>query len=293
MAGVPPLNLPEVPPAITDVGDTLDIVGKRLDLRTLLQGDLAWLGDRRTWLDDTDPEHDGDRRLIEQFLKDLERRTLTNVDVDIGDIRGGTLLHVACRLGNQNAAAKLIEGGADVNKKDLQGRTPLFMASVEDNVYRTSLTELLIDCGADVNETDNYGRTPLNYLCETTFLVPNGHDGSPDKKILAMLINPATINRADISGKTPLLNAVENNYTNTVEFLMGCGADTSRPAPGLLTPLEIAVSKGHGMVAEVLRTSQHGGDAYAKRRLPRRVQQPVHEDTGGEREDDDDDDMLF
>ncbi len=58
----------------------------------------------------------------------------------------------------------LIAKGADPNKTDCQGRTPLHYA-VDRKANRESL-ELLIEAGADVNKADNEGKTPLHYAAE-------------------------------------------------------------------------------------------------------------------------------
>jgi hypothetical protein len=48
-------------------------------------------------------------------------------------IEKGSLLHLAAILGNKNMAIKLIEAGAEINKQDLQGKTPLDFLFKNDN----------------------------------------------------------------------------------------------------------------------------------------------------------------
>ena len=72
-------------------------------------------------------------------------------------IQGETPLHRAAYDGESEAAALLIDQGADVNAKtESDGYTPLHLATVNTN---PEVAALLLDHGADVN----YGRTPLHY----------------------------------------------------------------------------------------------------------------------------------
>jgi hypothetical protein len=57
----------------------------------------------------------------------------------------------AAEQGDIKAAKQYLDGGADVNAKDGNGRTPLF------NVYTKEIVELLIAEGADVNAKDGIG----------------------------------------------------------------------------------------------------------------------------------------
>ncbi len=52
----------------------------------------------------------------------------------------------------------LIAAGADVNRADKVGETPLNNAAYYG---RTECVKLLIDAGADVNKADKFGETPL------------------------------------------------------------------------------------------------------------------------------------
>jgi ankyrin repeat protein len=73
---------------------------------------------------------------------------------------GWTPLHWAARKGDMDEVRRLA-AGADLETKDVQGRTPLQIAvkAGQGQVVRT-----LIDAGADVNTADTWGITPLRRI---------------------------------------------------------------------------------------------------------------------------------
>ena len=78
-------------------------------------------------------------------------------DVNARTSDGKTPLHTAALQGSHEVAKLLIAGGADVNAKGGSGMTPLHMAS------RGEVAKLLIAKGADVNAKYYGGKTPLHW----------------------------------------------------------------------------------------------------------------------------------
>jgi ankyrin repeat protein len=89
-----------------------------------------------------------------------------------------TALLLAAREGCALCAEYLVEGGADLNKVDPNGITPLLMATLN---ARWDVAKVLIEAGADVNRWDTWGRAPL-YSTVDYNTVPRG--GRPDRPAL-------------------------------------------------------------------------------------------------------------
>lgn len=71
--------------------------------------------------------------------------------------RTRTPLHWAAQHGHVEVVRTLIDNGADVNAKDVFGRTPLHLAVSHPNVIA-----LLLDAGASVDARDSLSNTPLH-----------------------------------------------------------------------------------------------------------------------------------
>mgnify|MGYP001597423749 CR=1 FL=1 len=116
-------------------------------------------------------------------------------------------------LGNTiHLAQLLIESGADIDTKDVDGLTPLFYAV---NSSRSDVGKLLIEKGADVNAVSNSnGWTPLKWaVC----------DGYLD--IVRLLIEKGVdVNTKDNFGKTPLSWAKWGDQSDIAKFLIEKGA---------------------------------------------------------------------
>jgi hypothetical protein len=88
-----------------------------------------------------------------------------------------TRMNLYIDLGYYNLIKLLISDGADINKDDADGRTPLEHATKTNNV---DAIKFLISNGADVNKANSYGRTPLDYAIKKNnvdmikFLISNG-----------------------------------------------------------------------------------------------------------------------
>ena len=115
---------------------------------------------------------------------------VSNVNFVYNDT-GETALHKSCMNGLVKVVIALIDKGATVDAKDINGMTPLHWTCQVDNA---EMVEFLISMGADVNACNNYGRTPLHFACQYRRM----------NVAVSLVDRGADINAMDIHQKTPL-----------------------------------------------------------------------------------------
>lgn len=76
------------------------------------------------------------------------------------DVKAPPAIMPASELGNVEQVRQLLELGADVNARFLEGFTPLHAAAASG---QTNVVDLLLAKGANVNAQDESGNTPLHY----------------------------------------------------------------------------------------------------------------------------------
>jgi len=120
-------------------------------------------------------------------------------------------LHLALYRKDAAEARRLIECGADVNRRTSYGTAPLDRAA---NAGFKDIAELLIAKGADVNAEDNWNWTALHTAAER---------GDEDM-VAFLLANGADTHAKDGSGRTPLWYAEKRGQAEIVELLRKHGA---------------------------------------------------------------------
>ncbi len=152
-----------------------------------------------------------------RFLEALNTRNIDYIsenanqsNVNQKDDFGRTALHHAASSDWSDALNILIERGADVNARDVDGITPLHMASGINCISE------LIKKGGNVNAQDRVGRTPLHIWA--------GNRVEPAEIIFTLVKNGANPNSRDYQDATPLHYAVEADNTKGIDALIACGA---------------------------------------------------------------------
>jgi ankyrin repeat protein len=146
---------------------------------------------------------------------------------------GNSLLHESVRRGKSTLTEILIKAGADVNKRNNDGDTPLSLDSSDTGTKKC--IELLILNGADIDNENIYGHTALTYsiyknrfnLAE--FLIKLGANTN---KISGLK------NRGKGIEMTPLFYALETQNFEVIELLLKNGADANMTCRRI-TPLEV------------------------------------------------------
>lgn len=194
--------------------------------------------------------------------------------------RGRTPLIEAVLKNDEEAAAKLVQAGADVNGTDADHTSALRIAVV---MGRTEMVQYLLDHGAKPDVPDEEATTALMDACAmgrskiATALVAAGanpnavsSDGStalfnavahivlrPNwqsrrEMIEFLLDKKAQVNIADWQGVTPLIAAARTADAELVNMLLAAGADIEATDQVGRTPLLEAIDKDNVEVVKLL-----------------------------------------
>ncbi|RDW85418.1 hypothetical protein BP5796_03743 [Coleophoma crateriformis] len=153
-------------------------------------------------------------------------------------------LILATKSNHSEIVDMLIQSGADIEAKDMDGQTSLHIASGSAN---NRVVEVLLRNGANIEAKEpGQSRTPLHCAAEYG-----------NAAVVSLLISKGAI--VDVpeykSGKTALHLASENGHDAVVDLLIRTGADVSAkqyPKIEGKTPLHVAAQNGHVPVLELL-----------------------------------------
>ena len=202
--------------------------------------------------------------------------------VDVRDIDGRTLLHVAARYGYDGIAELLLAAHADVSSVDGAGRTALDEALL---FAQTSVVPVLLRHGADprrVRSAD--GRGPLHEACIkgsaalVEMLVNAGADpASPDNSGQTPLdlalayknrgaiaaLEHLALERADCqaTADSAMQSATLRGHTELARLLLAGGFNITRRAPGGTTFLHLAALKAQKKIVALFL--EHGAEVNA------------------------------
>ena len=164
---------------------------------------------------------------------------------DVNARRGDDLntpLHLAAYYGHVEVAQMLLKSGAEVNSRNLDGRTPLHLvpapsyARGEGN-QRPSLISLLVEYGAEVDSRDANGATALHYISLMEDL----------EVAWVLLDHGADVNAKDNWHRTPLhqvsgtaWDSSDEDRFSVAQLFVECGADLNAQDKDHRTPLHSA-----------------------------------------------------
>jgi ankyrin repeat protein len=166
----------------------------------------------------------------------------------------------AARAGDTAAIQKLIAGGADVNKPDVDGTTAIIYAAHDGNA---ALVAALIKAGADVRHANDYGASAMMEAAT----VGNG-------PILEDLLKAgADPDSANPEGQTALMAAARSGRIEAAKVLLKHGAHVNlKESWGGQSALMWAASQSQAEMVKLL--IDHGADVNAQgkiRQWPRKV----------------------
>ncbi len=147
-------------------------------------------------------------------------------NVNMKDDSGDGPLHLAIRLGNNEAIDTLLEAKADVNVTgrygEVKNQSPLYAALL---VPDAKLFKRLLELGADPNIADSEGAFPLSEACIK--------EGADVETVRLLLEHKADPNKRESNGATSLVYAAQNRGIDSamrvaiLKLLLEKGSDKS------------------------------------------------------------------
>lgn len=197
-------------------------------------------------------------------LQWVDRYLRAEVPVDLEDYSEGSALLLATRLGHHQVVGRLLEGGADIHRRNSDGYGALHLAA--SGGHQAVMAQLLAaGLGMD-GGTPEYGTTPLimatinGQATAANWLVGQG----------------AAIDQADSRGKTALAWAVDQRQVTMVEALLQLGANPDRANERGETPLMTAIDLDQPELVDLLlaagsdvKLADQAGDSALKRAYQR------------------------
>ncbi|MCJ1357914.1 MAG: Ankyrin-2 [Icmadophila ericetorum] len=199
--------------------------------------------------------------------KDLQHRiSKTSLGFDFMFRSGDRLIHVAVRLQDRSLLKALLDFGADLDGKTLQGKSALHIAAEIGNLL---VCGLLLKRKIQVNASTSDGYTALHLAVRASKVL-----------ICAELLKyRASVSSKTKSGITALHIAVETGDEWSCNALIGRGARINEVTNEGLTALHKAIATGNPEICSLLlvnganaRMQAHGVesfDEYAKRQYER------------------------
>ena len=142
---------------------------------------------------------------------------LKDVDLNHSGNNGRTALHVALQGGGHaDVMQLLVDAGADIEAKDIQGATPLHFACMGGEL---DIVQKLLKAGADVCVVDDASTTCLMFAAVQV--------SRCTKAVVGYLagLQEVDVNQRDWRGLTALSLARQNQYTDVVHVLLEHGAE--------------------------------------------------------------------
>ncbi|XP_060182090.1 protein VAPYRIN-LIKE-like [Lycium barbarum] len=142
-----------------------------------------------------------------------------------------SLLKSAAKNGNSHFISALVEAGADVNRRDSDGKSAMSLAVKSGSI---DSVQVLIESGYTIdNSADRF------------LHVASAMDRVDLMEILCLGYADIDLNSIDFQGRTPLHIASIHGHVEVIQFLVSVGSDTDMLDSQGWTPLHFAAHQGH------------------------------------------------
>ncbi len=173
--------------------------------------------------------------------------TVETLNIDTNTGSGETAYHnwgiydlvQACKAGFVNVVISKLEGGAQVNQAESDGRTPLIVACREGHL---DVVRVLLKFGAQVDMPDQEGVTGIWFASQ------NGYNDI----VRLLLQNGATVNIPRYTGRTALIQACQEGHLAVVRVLLESAAEVGAADLEGVSSLWIASQQGHTDIVQAL-----------------------------------------
>ncbi len=128
-----------------------------------------------------------------------------------------TSLLSAASFGHEQIVQLLVEQGAQVDSKDIQGRTPLFLAATNGH---EAVVRLLLEQGTNTELKDPSYKTTLSLA------LINAAQHGFESVVRLLLEHGADVDKKDSTNRTPLTTAAMNGHGATVRLLLKYNAQS-------------------------------------------------------------------
>uniref|UniRef100_A0A1J3GDJ5 Potassium channel n=1 Tax=Noccaea caerulescens TaxID=107243 RepID=A0A1J3GDJ5_NOCCA len=196
------------------------------------------------------------RKILDNLMEGKEsnervKKLESDIMIHIGKQEAELALRVnsAAFQGDIYHLKSLIRAGADPNKTDYDGRSPLHLAASRGY---DDITLFLIQEGVDINLKDKFGNTPLLEA------VKAGQD-----RVISLLVKEGASFALEDSGNF-LCTAIVKGDSDFLKRLLSSGMDPNSEDYDHRTPLHVAASEGLYLMAKML--VEAGASVIAKDR---------------------------
>ncbi|OWZ11967.1 hypothetical protein PHMEG_00014938 [Phytophthora megakarya] len=181
--------------------------------------------------------------LSETDSRQLSIMLHSGMDLQAVNSDGLTPLHVACKAGNEKAAALLIYYGAKLDARAVRDdATPLILACQAES---EEIAKLLVESSASISACDSNGSTALHVAVDT------GNEG------VVMFVlrgcDQALLRQKNNEGETALHIAAKLGYFGIVRSLLAYGASAKDEDSQGRTPLILSILENHVECVQLLQ----------------------------------------